>query len=46
MSDELIQVMGGRDGKYTEFKSLCSIFDKPLMQSTLGDLVEALKTLK
>lgn len=24
MSEELIQVMGGRDGKYTEFKSLCS----------------------
>jgi hypothetical protein len=28
------------------FKSLSSIFDKPLMQATLGDLVEALKTLK
>ena len=28
------------------FKGLDSIFDKPLMQATLGDLVQVLKTLK
>jgi hypothetical protein len=28
------------------FKGLDSIFDKPLTQATLGDLVQVLKTLK